>query len=41
MQPIIGTTKRARVEELARAADIELTREIWYALYRAAGNQLP
>jgi predicted oxidoreductase len=41
MQPIIGTTKRARVEEIARAADIELTRETWYALYRAAGNQLP
>ncbi|PZF85105.1 aldo/keto reductase [Jiangella anatolica] len=41
MQPVIGTTKPARVAEIARAAEIELSRETWYALYRAAGNELP
>ncbi|SDS83392.1 aldo/keto reductase family oxidoreductase [Jiangella sp. DSM 45060] len=41
MQPVVGTTKPARVAELARAAHIELDRETWYALYRAAGNRLP
>nr|WP_197683279.1 aldo/keto reductase [Jiangella alkaliphila] len=41
MQPVVGTTKPARVAELARAADLELSRETWYALYRAAGNRLP
>lgn len=41
MQPVIGTTKPARVEEIARATHLELSRETWYALYRAAGNQLP
>lgn len=41
MQPVIGTTKPARVAEIARAAHLEIGRETWYALYRAAGNQLP
>ncbi|SEE93106.1 aldo/keto reductase [Jiangella alba] len=41
MQPVVGTTKPARVAELARAAEIDLDRETWYALYRAAGNRLP
>ncbi|TDC49634.1 aldo/keto reductase family oxidoreductase [Jiangella ureilytica] len=40
MQPVIGTTKPARVEEIAKAAHLELSRETWYALYRAAGNEI-
>ncbi|MBB5790966.1 aldo/keto reductase [Jiangella mangrovi] len=41
MQPVIGTTKQARVAEIARAAHLEIDRETWYALYRAAGNVIP
>lgn len=41
IQTIIGTTNPFRVRDYATAADITLTREEWYALYRAAGNILP
>lgn len=41
MQAVIGTTKINRVEESARASDLRLTREEWYELYLAAGNDLP
>lgn len=41
MQVILGTTRPERVETAARAADICLTREEWYSIYRAAGNLLP
>ena len=38
---IIGTTTPFRVRDYATAADITLSREEWYALYKAAGNILP
>ena len=41
MQPILGTTNPQRVRDIARAAEVEMTREEWYALYLAAGNKLP
>ncbi len=41
MQPIVGTTNPGRLREIARASEIELTRQEWYALYMAAGNVLP
>jgi predicted oxidoreductase len=41
MQPILGTTQPQRVREIARAAQVEMTREEWYRLYLAAGNRLP
>ena len=41
MQVILGTTNPKRVEGAAKAAEITLTRGEWYALYKAAGNQLP
>lgn len=41
MQAIVGSTKPERVAELCKAADVELTREEWYMLYRAAGKKLP
>lgn len=41
MQPIVGTTRPERVRELSRAGDITLSREDWYALYRASGKKLP
>ena len=41
MQAVIGTTKKARVAEAAKAAEIQLTRKEWYEMYLAAGNDLP
>jgi predicted oxidoreductase len=41
MQPVIGTTKVERMRDCAQAADVHITREEWYAIYRAAGNVLP
>ena len=41
IQTVIGTTTPFRVRDYATAADIELSREEWYSLYRAAGNILP
>lgn len=41
MQAVIGTTKKARVAEAAKAAEIRLTRKEWYEIYLAAGNDLP
>ena len=41
MQPIIGTTTIERVQQIAAASDVDITREDWYAIYKAAGNQLP
>ncbi len=41
MQPVTGTTNLTRLQDCIKAADICLTREEWYAIYRAAGNVLP
>lgn len=41
MQPVIGTMNTTRLVDSCKAADIYLTREEWYAIYRAAGNILP
>ncbi|MHC1747950.1 MAG: aldo/keto reductase family oxidoreductase [Cellulosilyticaceae bacterium] len=41
MQPIIGTTNPKRLKEICEASKVSLTREEWYEIYRAAGNQLP
>ncbi len=41
MQPIVGTTNKKRLAEICKASDVALTREEWYALYMAAGKQLP
>ncbi|MGX7030782.1 aldo/keto reductase [Vagococcus zengguangii] len=41
IQTLIGTMNFERVNEVAQASDITLSREDWYALYRAAGNILP
>ncbi len=41
MQPVVGTTRPERVRESAAASDVRLSREEWYAIYRAAGNVLP
>ncbi|NBD24239.1 aldo/keto reductase [Paenibacillus glycinis] len=41
MQPVTGTTSIERIKDCIRASDVQLTREEWYAIYRAAGNILP
>ena len=41
MQPVTGTMNVGRLADCARAADIRLTREEWYEIYLAAGNNLP
>ncbi len=41
MQVVTGTTTPARITELCKAADIVLSREEWYALYRSTGKKLP
>jgi len=41
IQTIIGTTRADRVADYSRGADVELTREEWYEIYRSAGNRLP
>ena len=41
MQPVVGTMNPARLRDCAKAADVQLSREDWYEIYRAAGNTLP
>lgn len=41
MQPIVGTTNAQRIADMAKAAEVELTHEEWYDIYRAAGNDIP
>lgn len=41
MQPILGTTNLQRVKDACQASGITLSREEWYQIYLAAGNELP
>lgn len=41
IQVIPGTTNPARLREVAAGADITLSREDWYRLFRAAGHVVP
>ena len=41
MQPVTGTTNLTRLAECLEGAEVTLTREEWYEIYRAAGNRLP
>ena len=41
MQPVVGSISASRIEEIAAAADITLSREDWYDIYRTAGYRLP
>ena len=40
-QPVIGTTNPQRLRDAVTASDVQLSREEWYEIYRAAGNVLP
>lgn len=41
IQPIVGTTNKKRLKDICKASQVELTRQEWYEIYRAAGNVLP
>lgn len=42
VQPMIGSTNPARIKASAKACDIQLSREEWYALYVSArGEEMP
>lgn len=41
LQPVTGTMNTTHLRDCVRAAEVTLTREEWYDLYRAAGNVLP
>ncbi len=41
IQTIVGTTNSNRLKEICKASEVELTRQEWYEIYRAAGNKLP
>ncbi|MBC1378815.1 aldo/keto reductase family oxidoreductase [Listeria innocua] len=40
-QTVVGTMNPGRIADIAKASDVALSREEWYEIYRAAGNQLP
>ena len=41
IQTIAGTTNATRLKDICKASEIELTRQEWYEIYKAAGNELP
>ena len=41
MQPVVGSVNLDRLADIARAADVTLSREDWYKIYLAAGYTLP
>jgi len=41
MQPILGSMTPSRIRDMAAGDQVQLTREEWYELYRAAGNRVP
>ncbi|MFC4559572.1 aldo/keto reductase family oxidoreductase [Virgibacillus kekensis] len=41
IQPIVGSMNPERLRGIAEATNVKMTREEWYELYRAAGNNLP
>ncbi len=41
IQLISGSVSPGRIREIAKGADVDLSREDWYAIYRAAGFRLP
>lgn len=40
-QTVVGTMNPGRIADIAKASDVTLSREEWYEIYLAAGNQLP
>ncbi|MBW3079208.1 aldo/keto reductase [Bifidobacterium simiiventris] len=40
IQPLLGSMNTERIAQMAAGADIDLSREDWWDLYRSAGNKL-
>jgi 1,2-diacylglycerol 3-alpha-glucosyltransferase len=41
IQVVVGTMNPDHLREVCRAKDVHLSRQEWYRLYKAAGNELP
>lgn len=41
MQPVTGTMNLGRLKDCVKAADIKISREEWYEIFMASGNNLP
>ena len=41
IQPMTGTENPQHLREIAKAAEITMTRPEWYELYLSAGRKLP
>ncbi len=41
MQPVVGSVNIQRIRDIAKASEIELSKEDWYRIYLAAGYRLP
>ncbi len=41
IQVVLGTTNPARMKDACKGADLRMTREEWYQIYKAAGNMVP
>ena len=41
IQPIVGSVNAERMRDIAKAADVTITRKEWYDLYCATGKSLP
>lgn len=41
IQVVLGTTNPQRLKEACKGANLKLTREEWYQLYKSAGNIVP
>lgn len=41
VQPIVGSTNEQRINEIAKASEIVMSRKDWYDIYLAAGYTLP
>ncbi|MDR1367279.1 MAG: aldo/keto reductase [Candidatus Accumulibacter sp.] len=41
IQTILGTTKPERLIAAGKGSDVPMTRQEWYAIYKAAGNMVP
>jgi predicted oxidoreductase len=41
IQVVLGTTKPERIKDACKGAELTLTRQEWYQIYKAAGNIVP
>ena len=41
IQPVVGSVNAQRMQEIAKAAEVAITRKEWYDLYCATGKSLP